>query len=371
VADALAILRSIRSQGVHGSDAEVSFGHVVNCPLPPQQPLAVVQPQEGGKVVSDANTRYEFELWSGTVIACSSEALQPSSNPLAAALRLVWRRPPCAAVHELVVQAPNGSSRTFRVGTTTADVPAQRGERVTIVCAPNKGANKLQRLVLTTSPPGTQPGQPMLIANHATGAELPLLRPPLPGTQATLPGWLLPAAVLLAGGDAASGLLDPALPLLIAGSVSAVAASAVVSNTLLVPSLKKLPVKAVTLESIRQQLLGQHARLEAKVRATLQVRHACVQGGGLGVLQHCIGACQQRAVAGLFTPSSILCRCRPRSGLCIASSRRRRTTCARSRACGSCRPRCRPWTAAGPGARPPTRRAGSAWQLWQAALRRG
>lgn len=249
----------------------MSFGHVVNSPLPPQRPLAVVQPQEGCKVVSDSNSLYEFELFSGTVTSCKSEALQPSSNPLAAAARLVLRRPAVAAVHELVVQAPDGSSRTFRVGTATADVPAQLGDRITVVCAPNKGRNKLKRLVLSTNAPGTQPGEPMLISNHKTGIELQLLRPPLAGSQTTVPSWLLPAAVVLAGGDAASGLLDPALPILITGGVAVAVSSAVASNTLLLPKLKQLPSNAVKLESIRQQLLAQHAGLNNKVQATMQV----------------------------------------------------------------------------------------------------
>lgn len=34
------------------------------------------------------------------------------------------------------MQAPDGTSRTFRVATPSADVPAQKGERVTFVCAP-------------------------------------------------------------------------------------------------------------------------------------------------------------------------------------------------------------------------------------------
>jgi hypothetical protein len=256
---------------------QVSFGHVVSSPLPPRQPLAVVQPQEGVKVVSDSNSRYEFELFSGMVTSCSSEALQASGNPLLAAARAAGvLRSPVAAVHELVVQAPGGNSRTFRVGTATADVPAQLGQRITVVCSPAAGVNKLRRFMFSTSPPGTQPGEALLISNHTTCTDLQLLRPPRPGTQAGLPGWVLPAAVLLAGGDAASGLVDPALPLLIAGGVAFAAGSAVASNTLLVPNLKKLPVTAVKLESTRQQLLGQHARLDAKVKATLQV---CVGGG--------------------------------------------------------------------------------------------
>jgi hypothetical protein len=282
---------------------QVSFGHVVNSPLPPQRPLAVVQPQEGCKVVSDSNSRYEFELFSGSVTSCSSEALQPSDNPLLAAARLlgVWRRLPVSAVHEMVVMAPDGTSRTFRMGTATADVPAQLGERVTVVCAPNKGRNKLKRLVLSTSPPGTQPGQPMLICNHKTGAELQLLRPPLPGSQSTVPGWLLPAAVLLAGGDAASSLLDPSLPLLIGGGVAVTLGSAVAGNSLLLPRLKQLPSNAVKLDTIRQQLLAQHAGLDSKVKATMQVGMLCwslvhqryyvYPGGGGGAVWHAERCC--------------------------------------------------------------------------------
>lgn len=276
----------------------MSFGQVVNSPLPPRQPLAVVQPQEGVKVVSDANSRYEFELFSGTVTSCKSEALQPASNPLLAAARAVGllKKGPVAAVQELVVQPPQGNSRTFRVGTATAEVPAQVGQRITVVCSPGSGVNKAKRLVLSTSPPGTQPGEALLISNHSTGTELLLQRPPKPGTQtAGFPGWVLPAAVLLAGGDAASGLVDPALPLLIAGSVGVAVGSLVASNTMVVPSLKKLPVKAVQVEGIRQQLLGQHARLDSKVKATMQV---CGEEGGAllclgcGVLLRALGAVQ-------------------------------------------------------------------------------
>lgn len=181
--------------------AQVSFGYVVNSPLPPCRALAVVQPQEGSKLVSDSSSLYEFELFSGTVVSCSSEALQPANNPIIAAARAVglWKRPAVGAVHELVVQAPDGTSRTFRAGTATADVPAQVGERITVVCAPNQGKNKQRRLLLTTSPPNTRPGQPMAVTNHRTGAALPLLQPPVSSSQASAPSWVIPATILLAG----------------------------------------------------------------------------------------------------------------------------------------------------------------------------
>lgn len=241
-------------------------------PLPPGRPLAVVQPQEGAKVVADAETRYEFELFSGTVTSCSSEAQQPASNWLLTAARAVglWKAPPVAAVHTWVVRAPDGASRTFRAATATADVPAQVGERVTVVSAPERGRSKQRRLLLSTAAPGMRPGEPMSVVNHRTGAALRLGRPPLAGQSAGLPGWVLPAAVLLAGSDAASALLDPALPALIAAGAAAAAGSAVAGNSLLLPRLKQLPSGAVKVEGMRQALLAQHAKLSKKLETTLQ-----------------------------------------------------------------------------------------------------
>jgi hypothetical protein len=249
----------------------VSFGFVVPSPLPPGRALAVVQPQEGAKVVADAESRYEFELFSGTVTSCSSEAQAAANNWAITAARAVglWRTPPVAAVHTWVVRAPDGASRTFRAATATADVPAQVGERVTVVSAPERGRSKQRRLLLSTAAPGMRAGEPMSVVNHRTGAQLRLGRPPSPGQQGGLPGWVLPAAVLFAGSDAASALLDPALPAIIAGAAAAAAGSAVAGNSLLLPRLKQLPSGAVKLEGMRQGLLAQHAALSKKVGATL------------------------------------------------------------------------------------------------------
>jgi hypothetical protein len=249
----------------------VSFGFVVPSPLPPNRPLAVVQPQEGAKVVADAESRYEFELFSGSVTSCSSEAQQPAANWAVAAARAVglWRSPPVAAVHTWVVRAPDGASRTYRAATATADVPAAVGERVTVVSAPERGRSKQRRLLLTTSAPGVRPGEPMSCVNHKTGAALPLGRPPRPGDAAGVPGWVLPAVVLLAGSDMASGMLNPALPTLIAGAAAAAATSAVAGQALLLPRLKQLPSGAVKVEGFRQALLAQHAGLGKKVGAVL------------------------------------------------------------------------------------------------------
>lgn len=69
VADALAVLRSLRSKGLPAS-AEVQFGLVVTSPLAPGKPLTVVQPQEGCKLVADAFSRYEYDVFSGAIITC-------------------------------------------------------------------------------------------------------------------------------------------------------------------------------------------------------------------------------------------------------------------------------------------------------------
>ncbi|KIZ05021.1 hypothetical protein MNEG_2935 [Monoraphidium neglectum] len=270
VVEALAVMQGMRTQGMPRNE-EVSFGFVVPSPLPPNRPLAVVQPQEGAKVVADSESRYEFELFSGTVTSCSSEAQQPASNWALAAARAVglWKAPPIAAVHTWVVRAPDGASRTFRAATATADVPAQVGERVTVVSAPERGRSKQRRLLLSTAAPGMRPGEPMSVVNHKTSAVQRLGRPLAAGATGGLPSWVLPAAVVLAGSDAASALLDPALPALIAAGAAAAAGSAVASSSLLLPRLKQLPTNAVKIEGMRQALLAQHAALSRKVEAAL------------------------------------------------------------------------------------------------------
>ena len=74
VVEAMKVINAIRALGMP-SKAEVGFGKVITCPLSPNAPLAVVQPQECSKVVADSFTRYEYELFSGNVVSCKSEAL--------------------------------------------------------------------------------------------------------------------------------------------------------------------------------------------------------------------------------------------------------------------------------------------------------
>lgn len=54
-----------------------------------------------------------------------------------------------------------------------------------------------------------------------------------------------------------AGLIDPALPLLIAGGVATVATTGVLGTTVLLPRLKQLPERLLQLETVRQKLLAQ------------------------------------------------------------------------------------------------------------------
>ncbi|KAK9834837.1 hypothetical protein WJX81_002704 [Elliptochloris bilobata] len=260
--DALAAIDGVRRRGVPPGD-EVPFGTVVSSPLAPGAPLAVVQPHQGQQVVACAASRYEYEVFSGSVTDAASQALVAGQSVLLAAARAMgaWRTPAVTAVHELVVRSPSGQSRTFRFGTASADLPAQVGERVSVVCAPSRQpARRRGAGLLSAAPPFTRPGQPLAATNHALGREFALLLPP-PPASAGLPGWLLPAAVLLAGSDAATALIDPALPLLLAGGAAAALASGVLGRTVVLPRLKQLPPAAVRLETTRQKLLAQHTLL--------------------------------------------------------------------------------------------------------------
>jgi len=263
-----------------------SFGLVVRSPLPPHGPLTVVPPHEGAQAAADSASRYEFELFTGQVAAIESEALPAGGGGLGALLGAALRsaglspggRAPPAAVHDLVVRSPDGSARAFRVAAASADVPARPGERVTLACAPARGAPSRaprRRLLLTASPPGSRPGEPLEVTNHATGLVLPLLRAPTKGAAAAggaggAPGWALPLAVLLAGSDAASALLDPGLPALLAAGAAAASLSALLGSRLAIPALKRLPAASVEVEYARQRLLAQHQALAVKAGGALR-----------------------------------------------------------------------------------------------------
>jgi len=273
VAEALRVLQVVRAGGSASRNTEVPFGQVVSSPLGACPPLAVVQPDEGQRVVADSESRYEFELFSGHVTKVTSEALNAQQSVLLAVLRAVgaWKSPPVAAVHEMIVQTPGGKSRAFRFATSTADQPAFEGQRATLVCSPSPDAQTRRQGLLSTAPPGTKPGEPLSVCNHsAPGAPTTaLLRPP-DSTTSLLPAWAPTAAILLAGSEAASYLVDPSIPLLLGAGVATVGASVVAGNALLLPELKRLPEPAVRVEEMRQRLLRQHLGVSGRLQGVVK-----------------------------------------------------------------------------------------------------
>lgn len=75
-------------------------------------------------MVACAESRYEFEVFSGTVVGKpNSEALNAGENFFKRLLG--FGKGTCQATHEMLVRTPDGISRTFRFGTASSDVPAQ------------------------------------------------------------------------------------------------------------------------------------------------------------------------------------------------------------------------------------------------------
>lgn len=115
------------------------------------------------------------------------------------------------------------------------------------------------------------PGEPLSVTEHSTditgGATTTtrLLRPPS-ASSPLLPPWLLPAVVFLAASDAATSLVDPVLPYVVAGAFTLGAAGIVAGNTFLIPRLKQLPSQIIDIQATRQKLLGRHASLEKRVQ---------------------------------------------------------------------------------------------------------
>ena len=300
---------------------------------PSSVPLTVVQPQEGRKLVACAACRYEFEAWSGTVVRAASAPLEgggggAANNPLARGLSALARTlaaaagrpPPPGAVHELDVQAPRGPgggrTRPFRFATAGGTAPAGVGERVTLVCTPleddgggggagaasptaapsasdalldlaafgvaadpspaapyTRARRGRRRGVLAPNLPGTVPGQPLLIANHATGVEVAALPAPPPGagsaagSSSLFPAWSGPLVLALLAADVLSGVADPSLPATLGAGAALLTAGTAAASTWALPALRRLPPASVEVEASRQALLAQHVTLTGRMGA--------------------------------------------------------------------------------------------------------
>lgn len=265
VKEALDVLESVRSSSMNDSQ-EIVFGQVVNSPLFPYPPLTVVQPQEGVKIVPCSTSRYLFEVFSGAVTSVTSDATENASDVFITAARFLklWRKPRIKAVHKMIVTTPSGIPRTFRFGTESAEVPAKLNDRVTVVCAPERITEKVSG-ILDPIPQGIRPGEAITVVNHRTGQTTPVLRAPRDQSMESLPPWVVPLAVVLAGSDAASSLIDSNLPLIGAATIAAVGASVVIGNSTVLPKLKQLPESRLGGELLRQDLLRQHQGLVSRL----------------------------------------------------------------------------------------------------------
>lgn len=143
----------------------------------------------------------------------------------------------------LKVRSPDGIARTHRFATSSADVPAQKGERITVAAAaPANSSMGIGPFKINARAPGWRPSEPMSITNHVTGCIFPLLRaPPKSGSGAALDtSVIIPAAFLLASSDAATALIDPTLPRAIAISAAAAAVLGTAANTWILPRMNQV-----------------------------------------------------------------------------------------------------------------------------------
>ncbi|XP_042036611.1 uncharacterized protein LOC121782727 [Salvia splendens] len=269
VSDALRVVDCVCRVGVSPCE-EVPFGKVVRCPSC-MIAVSVAQPQQGIQVVSCSKCRYQYELVSGNILSIESEEISMDVPAWKRALQFlqITKQDIPAAVHSIVVETPSGLARTHRFATETVDLPAQEGERVTVaIAAPLSVYREVGPIKLSARVPNFYPGEPMCLTNHKDGRESRLLRAPRKDATRSMlsPSILFPTLVVLATGDAASGMLDPSLPPLIAAAAfSSVAVGATFSSVVL-PQLNKLPQRLVDVTSIRQQLLSQYDVLQSRIK---------------------------------------------------------------------------------------------------------
>lgn len=260
--NALEILNILRFRGVQPSE-EIHFGYVVYCADGSGRPLALMQPHEGSKIASDSFSKYEYEIFSGIVVKSDSESLVASLSWLKQ-LGSKLGQVSSAAMHTVTVESPTGQQRTFKFGTYLANAPAKVNDRISIVCAPEQGKSSRRELryrgLLSPSPPGKRPGEALSITNHTIGDSI-LLNRPSETLNSPINRWLLSSIVVLASVDAASSLLDPMFPVLIAATVGSSTLIGSVGTKVVLPNLKKLPESSLGIQETRQRLLQEHVRL--------------------------------------------------------------------------------------------------------------
>ncbi|GLT78089.1 hypothetical protein SLA2020_496350 [Shorea laevis] len=269
VSDALTIIDDIFQVGVSPGE-EVPFGKVVRCPTC-RIAVGVAQPQHGIQIVSCAKCRYQYELFSGNVVSVDSEEISmeiPAWKRGLKSLQIIKESIP-AAVHSIVVQTPSGVARTQRFASETVDLPAQEGERVTLAsAAPSNVYREVGPFRFSPKAPNFYPGEPMCLTNHNDGRESLLLRAPAKDGNTSLlnPSFLIPLVIVLAAGDAASGIIDPNLPQLLPVVAIGSLACGAALNTVVFPQLNQLPQRSVDVIAIRQQLLSQYDVFQSRIK---------------------------------------------------------------------------------------------------------
>ncbi|CAO2837744.1 unnamed protein product [Amaranthus hypochondriacus] len=269
VFDALKIIDDICRVGLSPGE-EVPFGKIIRCPTC-MIAVAVAQPQQGIQVASCAKCRYQYELVSGDVVNIESEEISmdvPAWRRWLGFLQITKQTIP-SAVHSIVIQTPSGAARTHRFATETPDVPAQEGERVTIVvAAPSSVFREVGPFRISPKSPKYYPSEPLSLTNHRDSRESLLLRPPSTITKPSLlnPSIILPLLVLLSSGDAASGLINPNLPQLLPAAAVASLAVGATLNTMILPQLGQLPQRMTDAIAIKQQLLAQYDMLQSRIK---------------------------------------------------------------------------------------------------------
>ncbi|GAB2283522.1 hypothetical protein Dimus_018029 [Dionaea muscipula] len=174
-----------------------------------------------------------------------------------------------AAVHSLVIQTPASVARTHRFATDTVELPANEGERVTIIlAAPPNFYRQVGPFKFNPKSPSYYPGQPICLTNHVDGREYRLLRAPSTNKVMSLlsPSVLFPFAAVLTAGDAASGIIDPGLPQLLSIATLASIAIGATIKIMVLPQLSQLPQKSVDAIAIKQQLLAQYDTLQSRIK---------------------------------------------------------------------------------------------------------
>ncbi|KAK9698452.1 hypothetical protein RND81_08G105400 [Saponaria officinalis] len=263
VSDALKIVDDICRVGL-SSVEEVPFGKIVRCPSC-RIAVAVAQPQQGIQIASCAKCRYQYE---DLTVPHARSMDVPAWKRWLGSLRLT-NQPIPSAVHSIVIQTPSGVARTHRFATETPEVPAQEGERVTIaVAAPTSVFREVGPFKFSPKSSKYYPSEPLCLTNHRDGQESLLLRAPPSDNKLSLanPSVMFPLLVVLASGDAASGLIDPSLPRLLPVAVAASLAVGAALNSVVLPQLGQLPQRLADVTAIKQQLLAQYDMLQSRIK---------------------------------------------------------------------------------------------------------